>query len=117
MCDTERLLASDRRSLGWKWRLFLRGRSLFKPVYNLFDSSNPMKKPPSLPNNWPNCSPVDLEVKPKRIIKIGCDQLFYFNGNVVKTSKYEVYNFLPKFLLEEFNPVSLSLIPTDIIVD
>jgi hypothetical protein len=81
-------------------------RSLIQSFYNLFDS-NPMKKPPSLPNNWPNSSPEDLEFKPKRIIKIGCDQMFYFNSNIVKTSKYEIYNFLPKFLLEEFNPVSL----------
>lgn len=27
-----------------------------------------------------------------------------FCSNFIKTSKYEVYNFLPKFLLEEFNP-------------
>ena len=27
-----------------------------------------------------------------------------FKSNFVKTSKYEVYNFFPKFLLEEFNP-------------
>lgn len=31
-------------------------------------------------------------------------QTHYFRNNFVKTSKYEIYNFLPKFLLEEFNP-------------
>ena len=41
---------------------------------------------------------------PEREIKIGMDQEFYFRDNFVKTSKYEAWNFVPKFLLEEFNP-------------
>eukprot|EP01036_Dinobryon_divergens_P026423 gene26423-35074_t len=42
--------------------------------------------------------------RPQRIVKIGREQEFSFCDNFVKTSKYEVWNFLPKFLMEEFNP-------------
>ncbi len=64
------------------------------------------KKPPSLPHKWPHTTAEDLELKPKRIIKIGSptDQDYHFCNNSIKTSKYEPWNFLPKFLLEEFNP-------------
>ena len=31
-------------------------------------------------------------------------QIYSFCNNFVKTSKYEYYNFIPKFLIEEFNP-------------
>ena len=42
--------------------------------------------------------------RPQRIVKVGREQDFSFCDNFVKTSKYELWNFLPKFLMEEFNP-------------
>lgn len=60
----------------------------------------------SLPRNFPNSTEDDLKDCPSRIINIGRAQDYIFPNNFVKTSKYEVYNFLPKFLLEEFNPKS-----------
>jgi hypothetical protein len=62
------------------------------------------KKEPSLPRNWPNSTEVDLQAKPSRIISVGEEQDYLFKNNFVKTSKYEIYNFLFKFLFEEFNP-------------
>ena len=64
------------------------------------DSS--VQKPSSLPKHWPKSTPEDLEECPKRVIMIGDEQTFSFCDNFVKTSKYELYNFLPKFLLEVF---------------
>ena len=61
-------------------------------------------KPPSRPRNWPYSSEDDIAERPKRLINIGTPQDFLFVNNFVKTSKYELWNFLPKFLLEEFNP-------------
>ena len=46
----------------------------------------------------------DLAERPQRIVKVGREQDFSFCDNFVKTSKYELWNFLPKFLMEEFNP-------------
>ena len=42
----------------------------------------------------------------QRVVVVGNQQRFSFRSNFVKTSKYEIYNFLPKFLLEEFNPAT-----------
>ena len=39
-----------------------------------------------------------------RVVQIGKDQDCAFINNHVKTTKYELWNFLPKFLFEEFNP-------------
>lgn len=61
-------------------------------------------KPPSNPNGWPNPREEDLNERPSRIIKIGGEQVFSFRNNFVKTSKYELWDFPGKFLLEEFNP-------------
>lgn len=68
----------------------------------MFQSNNNL--PSSLPKNWPNSINEDINEKPKRIITVGSSQEYSFKTNFVKTSKYEVWNFLPKFLLEEFNP-------------
>jgi len=57
-----------------------------------------------LPKNWPHPTQEDLDEKPTRNIAVGSNQEFYFKSNFVKTSKYEIWNFLPKFFLEEFNP-------------
>ncbi len=62
------------------------------------------ERPSSLPRNWPHPTEEDLLENPKRIINIGKEQTYHFKSNFVKTSKYEIYDFVPKFLLEEFNP-------------
>lgn len=62
--------------------------------------------PNSNPRGWPHSTAEDLLERPKRIVKIGMPQVFSFRDNNVKTSKYELYSFLPKFLFEEFNPRS-----------
>lgn len=61
-------------------------------------------KEQSLPKNWPRPTPEDLELKPNRIVNVGIEQDYLFCNNSIKTSKYEYYNFFPRFLLEEFNP-------------
>lgn len=58
------------------------------------------EKPQSLPKHWPKPKVEDLLERPKRLISVGNDQTFTFCSNFVKTSKYEIYNFIPKFLLE-----------------
>ena len=75
----------------------------------MWDSLNalfvdPDGKPDSLPHNWPFPDEEDILERPKRLINVGGEQDYYFKNNFVKTSKYEVYNFVPKFLMEEFNP-------------
>ncbi len=60
--------------------------------------------PDSLPRTWPNSSEDEISERAQREISVGGEQRFHFRDNFVKTSKYELYNFLPKFLLEEFNP-------------
>ena len=62
--------------------------------------------PPSRPTHWPNSSEEEKSERPNRLISISPSgqQGFAFPNNCVKTSKYEIYTFLPKFLLEEFNP-------------
>lgn len=66
--------------------------------------ANISTKPNGLPNHWPRPTDQDLKDRPVRHVKINADQAYHFHCNMVKTSKYEWYNFLPKFLLEEFNP-------------
>lgn len=79
-------------------------------------------KPLSNPIGWPYSTEEDIANRPNRIIIIGessntttttnhsdvenneQQQIYSFCNNFVKTSKYEYYNFIPKFLIEEFNP-------------
>lgn len=61
-------------------------------------------KPLGLPEGWPNSSPEQIEALKNRFISLGGEQRYHFSDNFVKTSKYEVYNFLGKFMFEEFNP-------------
>ena len=68
-------------------------------------------RPPSLPRHWPNSSPVEIEERPNRVIAVGDDQSYSFNSNFVKTSKYELYSFLPKFLMEVLQTYTLSTVP------
>eukprot|EP01035_Chromulina_nebulosa_P017968 gene17968-23598_t len=68
------------------------------------NKTNNKSKQPSLPKHWPKSTVKDIEERPKRIINIGKEQDYLFSSNFVKTSKYEWYNFIPKFTLEEFNP-------------
>lgn len=44
------------------------------------------------------------ETLPDRVVVVGEPQIAQYCDNKVKTSKYEWWNFLPKFLLEEFDP-------------
>eukprot|EP00605_Chrysophyceae_sp_TOSAG23-4_P001025 GSChrysophyteH1.ASY1.ANO1.1126.1 assembled CDS len=71
-------------------------------------SSNKDKLPSGLPDRWPNHDEEDLKQMPWRLINVGNEQKYYYRDNFVKTSKYTFYllvwDFLPKFLLEEFNP-------------
>lgn len=69
-----------------------------------FRTANKAKKQPSLPKGWPNPTDEDLAQNPLRIINIAKAQNYSFKNNFVKTSKYEIWNFLPLFLFEEFNP-------------
>jgi magnesium-transporting ATPase (P-type) len=59
---------------------------------------------PSLPDHWPKSTDEEINARPNRVINVGSDQEYLFNSNFVKTSKYEMWTFLPKFLMEEFNP-------------
>jgi phospholipid-transporting ATPase len=63
-----------------------------------------MSLPSSFPKNWPNSTQEELALTPQRIVTVGGTQLFAFCDNSIKTAKYELWNFFPKFLLEEFNP-------------
>ena len=82
------------------------GRSCWNVLtqYSCFFLRGRNKLPPSNPKNFPNHSTEDLKERPCRIIGVGKPQSFYFCDNFVKTSKYEIWNFIPKFLFEEFNP-------------
>ena len=68
------------------------------------DSVRHERLPTSLPRNFPAHTEEDLRERPMRIVRVGKPQAFHFRDNFVKTSKYEIWNFLPKFLFEEFNP-------------
>ena len=74
------------------------------PIADSFRTSNKPKKQPSLPKGWPNPTDEDLAVSPLRIISLAKAQKYSFKNNFVKTSKYEIWNFLPLFLMEEFHP-------------
>mmetsp|Transcript_9092 Transcript_9092/g.13680 ORF Transcript_9092/g.13680 Transcript_9092/m.13680 type:complete len:1228 (+) Transcript_9092:73-3756(+) len=65
---------------------------------------NSFSRESSLPKNWPNSTSTDIAANPNRVVVLGGEQRYSFKSNFVKTSKYEVWNFLPKFLMEEFNP-------------
>ena len=62
-----------------------------------------VKRPSGLPKNWPNPTAEDLAAFPRRLVSLGSDQTYDFCTNFIKTSKYEYYNFVPKFLMESFN--------------
>jgi phospholipid-transporting ATPase len=61
-------------------------------------------KPHGTPNNWPDSTEAEIAALPNRKVSFNREQIYDFCNNFVKTSKYEWYNFLPKFLFEEFNP-------------
>ncbi|RYH06679.1 hypothetical protein EON65_42580 [archaeon] len=73
-------------------------------IFSGLFESNTGGLPHANPRGWPNSGPAEISERPKRIVKIGTPQVYWFCNNFVKTSKYEVWDFLPKFLLEEFNP-------------
>jgi phospholipid-transporting ATPase len=47
---------------------------------------------------------LDKESPVHRTVIVHGPQIAEFCNNSIKTSKYEAWNFLPKFLMEEFNP-------------
>lgn len=64
-------------------------------------------KPESNPNGWPLSTEEDIAERPTRqIIVGGGEQDYLFCNNFVKTSKYEVWDFPGKFLMEEFDPTT-----------
>ena len=63
-------------------------------------------KPSANPDGWPFPTEEDIAEKPTRIIKVGGEQDYQFCNNFVKTSKYEVWDFPGKFLMEEFDPTT-----------
>lgn len=68
---------------------------------------NSGSKPFSNPNGWPFSTEEDIAERPTRIINVGAqEQDFAFCNNFVKTSKYEPWDFLGKFLMEEFDPTT-----------
>jgi len=74
--------------------------------FNSIISRKEVKKPDSNPVGWHKgkTTPEQIAQRPHRIVKINAEQEYAFCSNFVKTSKYEIYNFLALFLLEEFNP-------------
>ncbi|KAJ1410249.1 hypothetical protein B484DRAFT_402969, partial [Ochromonadaceae sp. CCMP2298] len=95
--DNERLMPTSPYSPGTRsWRRYL------QTVFNPFAGP----KPPSNPYGWPYSTEEDVAERPARIVKLGSEQTFSFASNFVKTSKYELWNFLGKFLIEEFDPVT-----------
>ena len=59
--------------------------------------------PPGLPKHWPHSNAEDLAERPVRYIEIGGPQHFWYAPNYVQTSRFTSSNFLPLFLLEEFD--------------
>lgn len=59
--------------------------------------------PPGLPRHWPHSGPEDLAERPVRYIEIGGPQHFWYSSNFVRTSKYSGADFLPQFLMLEFD--------------
>jgi len=57
-----------------------------------------------LPSHWPNSTPEELALRPVRHIEVGNPQTFAYCNNFIKSSHYEFWNFVPKFLLDEFDP-------------
>jgi hypothetical protein len=64
---------------------------------------NPNSLPPGLPKHWPHSNAEDLAERPVRYIEIGRPQHFWYAPNYVQTSRFTSSNFLPLFLLEEFD--------------
>jgi phospholipid-transporting ATPase len=56
-----------------------------------------------LPRHWPHSGPEDLAERPVRYIEIGGPQHFWYCSNFVRTSKYSSMDFLPQFLMFEFD--------------
>ncbi|CAB1098406.1 unnamed protein product [Ectocarpus sp. CCAP 1310/34] len=66
------------------------------------------RKPPSNPPGWSEgkSTAYDVAQRPNRVVVINAEQETEFASNMVRTAKYEYYDFLPRFLWEEFNPAS-----------
>ncbi|CAM9108152.1 unnamed protein product [Ectocarpus sp. 8 AP-2014] len=66
------------------------------------------RKPPSNPPGWSEgkSTAYDVAQRPNRVVVINAEQETEFASNMVRTAKYEYYDFLPRFLWEEFNPAT-----------
>jgi len=53
-----------------------------------------------LPQNWPKPTDEDLAACPTRIVTFGDSQKLWFNTNFIRTSKYTVLSFFPKFMAQ-----------------
>jgi hypothetical protein len=47
------------------------------------------RKPQSLPDHWPKSSEDEIKEKPKRLIKIGEDQTYFFCNNFVSLEIFD----------------------------
>jgi len=56
------------------------------------------------PKNYPHSTEEEKALLPWRKVEVGRDQNYEYINNGIKTSKYEPWNFVFLFLLEEFNP-------------
>jgi magnesium-transporting ATPase (P-type) len=132
--DREDLIPVTRRnnfSLSYCYYFY---RMIITTTSQLFNHNHHNNKPSSNPIGWPYSTEEDIANRPNRIIIIGGEsntiidtttttannnnsnnnisdvdnneqqQIYSFCNNFVKTSKYEYYDFIPKFLIEEFNP-------------
>jgi magnesium-transporting ATPase (P-type) len=93
--DANEALVTNRKPRTWRyyWQKFLSlGQAGGKPHAN--------------PDGWPFPTDEDIAERPTRKIKIGDEQEYHFCNNFVKTSKYEVWDFPGKFLMEEFDPTT-----------
>jgi azurin len=73
--ENDRSSSNDRSSA----RRITIDKNLKETIMNF--SSGGSILPASLPKNWPNSKQEDIEAKPKRIIRIGSDQEYYFKSN------------------------------------
>lgn len=60
--------------------------------------------PSGLPQNWPNSTNKELADRPVRYVEVGNPQKYLYRSNYISTAQYGKYDFLPRFLLKEFNP-------------
>jgi len=79
-------------------------RAIPDEIRDFFGIDGAADKPWSNPAGWPhNPDQEELMLRPTRIVVLGGPQRFRFCSNFIRTSKFTLLTFLPKFLLEEFH--------------